>query len=138
MSSPANASTPSAGTNPESQSRWWRTSSRPGYRSASAASAAPKITEPASRFAVRIRTRRPVVASALLASERIGVIPLPPANATSGASLSRRQNTPAGRVTSTTSPAARLSCIQLETSPPGTRFTVVISSASVAWQLDIE
>jgi len=68
----------------------------------------------------------------------MGVIPLPPANATIGSALSRRQNTPAGAVTSTASPAARLSCSQFETSPPGTRFTVVISSASLSGLLDIE
>jgi hypothetical protein len=105
------------------------------------------MTEPASRSAARTRTGRPVPASADLASDRIGVIPLPPQNATTGAansrappasSPSRRQNTPAGSVVSTTSPGARWSCIQLDTRPPGTRFTVVINSASVSGELDME
>ena len=96
------------------------------------------MTALASRWAVSTRTRRPVVASALLTSDRIGVMPLPAPSATSGAGLSRRQKTPAGRVTSTASPGARWSCIQFETRPPGTRFTVVIRSSSVSGELDIE
>ena len=67
-----------------------------------------------------------------------GVIPLPPQRPTTGRSVSCGQNTPAGFVTSTTSPAARLSRNQLETSPPATRLTVTVRSASVSGALDME
>lgn len=66
-----------------------------------------KMTESQPRLAVSTRTRRAVTASALLTSDRIGVRPLSAPNATIGAAVSRRQNTPAGRVTSTTSPGLR-------------------------------
>ncbi len=90
------------------------------------------------RFAYSNRTDRSVVASALLITEITGVMPLPPLNAISGVERGRRVNTPAGRVSTSTSPSATSSSIQLETCPPGTRFTVVVSSASVCGELDIE
>ncbi len=96
------------------------------------------MIESESRLADSTRTLRRVVASAVFTRDRIGVTPLPPQKATSGAVLSRRQNTPAGSVVSIRSPGRRFSCIQFETRPPGTRFTVVISSESVSGELDIE
>ncbi len=51
---------------------------------------------------------------------------------------SPRQKTPAGRVDSSVSPAARESAIQFETSPPATRFTVTCSSSSTSGEEDIE
>ena len=67
-----------------------------------------------------------------------GVTPLPPQKATTGRSPSCTQNTPAGRVTSRTSPSVTWSWNQLETRPPATRLTVTVSSASVSGALDIE
>ena len=67
-----------------------------------------------------------------------GVMPLPPQKPTTGRSACRGQNTPAGLVASTTSPAERWSRSQFETSPPATRFTVTVKSASVSGELDME
>ena len=79
-----------------------------------------------------------MVANALLITENTGVIPLPPANATIGALPGRSVNTPAGRVSASSSPSATSSSIQFDTRPPATRFTVVVSSVSVCGELDIE
>ncbi len=79
-----------------------------------------------------------MVASALLITEITGVIPLPPENATIGVLRGTSVKTPAGRVRASTSPSATSSSIQLETRPPGTRFTVVTNSVSVCGELDIE
>jgi hypothetical protein len=68
-----------------------------------------------------------------------GVTPLPPQKpSTCPSAPSNGQNTPAGFVTSTTSPTPRRSRNQLETSPPATRLTVTVRSASVSGVLDIE
>ena len=67
-----------------------------------------------------------------------GVIPLPPQKATIGRSGSATQKTPAGLVTSSTSPSATSSCSQFEPAPPGTRLTVTTRSSSVSGALDIE
>ena len=74
----------------------------------------------------------------LLTSENTGVIPLPPAKATIGVVLGRSVKTPAGRVRASTSPSPTRSSIQFDTRPPATRFTVSVSSVSVAGELDIE
>lgn len=81
-----------------------------------------------------------IVASVLLTSENTGVMPLPPAYATRGRSSAstRRQNEPGGRVASSGSPGRSRSCIQPETSPPGTRLTVTHTSPSVSGEDDIE
>ena len=49
-----------------------------------------------------------------------------------------RQNTPAGTLASTTSPASSVSIIEFDTTPPGTRCTVTCSSSSTAGDDDIE
>src|SRR5215217_7426041 len=84
------------------------------------------------------RTVRPVVARALLTSDRIGVTPLPPQKPSSDAEVSVRQKVPAARVIVTSSPSTRLSSIQFDTLPPGTRLTVVAISESVSGAVDIE
>ena len=96
------------------------------------------MTASRSRLAYRRRTRREVVDSAALSSENTGVIPLPALKATTSPSPGPRQNTPAGRVASTTWPGASVSFIQFDTTPPGTRFTVTCSSESTAGDEDIE
>ncbi len=70
--------------------------------------------------------------------EITGVMPLPPTNATIGASVARRTNRPVGRMTSIVSPADTASFIQFDMRPPGTRFTVVVSGSPVSGELDIE
>ena len=67
-----------------------------------------------------------------------GVTPLPPQYATTARSSAVVQNTPAGLVASSTSPSATWSWNQLETSPPGTRFTVTVRSRPPSGALDIE
>ena len=79
-----------------------------------------------------------MVASAVLMIEITGVMPLPPANATIGTSVSRSTNSPAGRITSMVSPGASVSFIQFDMRPPGTRFTVVVKGSPVSGELDIE
>ena len=64
--------------------------------------------------------------------------PLPPANATIGASVSRNTNSPVGRITSILSPGASASFIQLDMRPPGTRLTVVVNGSPTSGELDIE
>ena len=71
--------------------------------------------------------RGPCVARALLASDRIGVTPLPPAKASSGAEFGLSTKVPAARVMVNSSPSTTLSTIQFDTLPPTTRLTVVIS-----------
>src|ERR1700761_3868615 len=100
--------------------------------------AASKITDARSRSAHSIRTARSVVANALLASDKIGVTPLPPAKASNGIDVGLKTNVPAALVMASSLPSTTLSTIQLETLPPATRFTVVISSVSVSGALDIE
>ena len=78
------------------------------------------------------------VASTCLTIENTGVTPLPPQNATTGPSPGRSQNTPAGGISSSSSPAATWSWSQFDTTPPGTRFTVTASRSSMAGALDIE
>ena len=77
-------------------------------------------------------------ASTLLAIDSTGVTPLPPQKATTGASPSGTQKTPAGRVTSSVSPGDTWSLSQLDTAPPGTRLTVTVRWGSVSGALDIE
>ncbi len=79
-----------------------------------------------------------MVASTCLAIDITGVTPLPPQNPSTGRSDACGQKTPAGLVTSMTSPSARWSRNQLETSPPATRLTVTVRSRSVAGALDME
>ena len=79
-----------------------------------------------------------MVASALLMIEITGVIPLPPANATIGTSVSRSTKSPNGRITSMVSPGASVSFIQLDIGPPETRFTVVVNGSPASGELDIE
>ena len=67
-----------------------------------------------------------------------GVMPLPPQKPSTGRSDSLGQKTPAGLVTSMTSPSARLSRNQFETNPPATRLTVTVRSRSVPGALDME
>jgi hypothetical protein len=67
-----------------------------------------------------------------------GVMPLPPANATIGVSVSRRTNSPVGRITSMVAPGARASFIQFDMRPPGTRLTVVVRGSPTSGELDIE
>ena len=96
------------------------------------------MTESALRFAYTSTIRRSVVASALLMIEMTGVIPLPPAKATIGSSLSWSTKSPVGRSTSIVSPGASASFIQFDMSPPGTRFTAVLKGSRVSGELDIE
>ncbi len=77
-------------------------------------------------------------ASALLASDKIGVTPLPPAKASSGPDAEPSTKVPAALVMVSSSPSTTLSTIQFDTLPPLTRLTVVISSASISGALDIE
>ncbi len=65
-------------------------------------------------------------------------MPLPALKATTSPSPAPRRKKPAGRATSRTSPAARWSFIQLDTTPSGVRFTVTRSSVSTAGEDDIE
>ena len=81
---------------------------------------------------------RAVVASALLTIEITGVMPLPPANATIGTSVSRSTKSPVGRITSSASPGATESFNQFDMRPPGTRFTAVVKGSSISGALDIE
>ena len=96
------------------------------------------MTESALRFAYTSRIVRSVVASAVLTIEMTGVMPLPPAKATIGASVSRSTNRPVGRMTSIESPTTSESFIQFDIRPPGTRFTVVVKRSPVSGELDIE
>ncbi len=96
------------------------------------------MTASAVRLAYTSVICRRVVASALLMIESTGVMPLPPAKATIGASVSRSTKSPVGRMTSTASPAASVSIIQFDMRPPGTRLTVVVNGSSVSGELDIE
>ena len=70
--------------------------------------------------------------------EMTGVIPLPPAKATSGSSRSCSTKSPVGRSTSIVSPARSASFIQFDIRPPGTRLTVVVNGSPVSGELDIE
>ena len=79
-----------------------------------------------------------MVASALLTSEMTGVMPLPPANATIGTSVARSTKSPAGRITSMVSPGSRVSFIQFDIRPPGTRLTAVVKRSPISGELDIE
>ena len=81
---------------------------------------------------------RVVVASADLTSEMTGVIPLPALKATRSPWPAVRRKKPAGLATSTTSPGARWSFNQLDTTPPVVRLTVTRSSASTAGEEDME
>ena len=78
------------------------------------------------------------MASTCFAIEMTGVIPLPPQQATTGRSSGLGQNTPAGLVTSSSLPASTCSSNQPDISPPGTRFTVTVRSASMPGVLDME
>ncbi len=78
------------------------------------------------------------MATALLTIDITGVIPLPPAKATTGTVVSRRTKSPAGRMTSIVSPAPSTSFIQFDMRPSTTRFTVVVSGSPVSGELDIE
>ena len=78
------------------------------------------------------------MASADFIRESTGVIPLPATKATRSPRPAPSRKSPAGRATSTVSPAARWSFIQLEATPPGVRFTVTRSSRSTAGEEDIE
>jgi hypothetical protein len=90
------------------------------------------------RFAYTSTISRTVVASAVLTIERTGVMPLPPAKATIGASVARNTNRPAGGIASIVSPGASVSFIQFDIFPPGTRFTVTVKGSPVSGELDIE
>ena len=90
------------------------------------------------RLAYTSTIGRSVVVSALLMIEITGVMPLPPAKATIGASLSRSTKSPEGRSTSMVSPGASTSFIQFDMVPSGTRFTVVVKGSPVSGELDIE
>ena len=79
-----------------------------------------------------------MVVRAVLAIENTGVIPLPPAKATTSVSPGGRQKTPAGQVVSMTSPGPSASIIQFDTTPPATRFTVTWNSSSTSGDDDIE
>ena len=79
-----------------------------------------------------------VVANAVFSSECTGVMPLPAQNATTSSSPAVSRKTPAGRVTSTMSPAAKCSFIQFDTTPSGVRFTVTANSGSTAGEDDME
>ncbi len=70
--------------------------------------------------------------------EITGVMPLPPAKATIGTSLSRSTKSPVGRITSTDEPGESASFIQFDMRPSGTRFTVVVNGSPVSGELDIE
>ena len=107
-------------------------------RRGNCSSASAKMTASAERFAYTSVIGRCVVASAVLMIEITGVIPLPPANATIGTSVSRNTNSPVGRITSIVSPAASESFIQFDMRPPGTRFTVVVNRSPTSGELDIE
>ena len=69
--------------------------------------------------------------------ERTGVMPLPPAKATIGVSAACSTKSPAGGITSIVSPGARVSFIQFDIFPPGTRFTVTVKGSPVSGELDI-
>ena len=79
-----------------------------------------------------------MVDRAVFTSECTGVIPLPALNATTSSSPAVRRKTPAGRVTSITSPAANRSFMKFDTTPPGVRFTVTVRSGSTAGEDDME
>ncbi len=81
---------------------------------------------------------RSVPASTLLAIDITGVTPLPPTKATTGRGAGSRQKTPAGLVTSSSSPSCTWSWNQFDTRPPGTRLTVTLRWASVSGALDME
>jgi hypothetical protein len=56
----------------------------------------------------------------------IGVTPTPALSSTTGRSCaSPRKNPPAGGATLSLAPGPTLSCSQFETTPPGSRFTVI-------------
>ena len=78
------------------------------------------------------------MASAVLTKDSTGVIPLPALNATRSPGLGPSRNTPAGRVASSVSPSVSSSFIQFDTTPPGVRLTVTVSSASTAGEDDME
>jgi hypothetical protein len=70
--------------------------------------------------------------------ENTGVMPLPPANSRNGPSRWRGLNTPAGGITSTSSPACRWSHSQLEPRPSLTRLTVTRCGSPVSGELASE
>lgn len=70
------------------------------------------------------------VASAVRISDMIGVIPLPPAKATISESVSRNRNRPSGGAAWISAPSDTVSFSQFDTSPPGSRLTVIRSSSS--------
>ena len=96
------------------------------------------MTESTLRLAYTNVIERVVVERAVLTIDITGVMPLPPANATMGASVARSTNSPVGRITSTRSPGAITSFIQFDMRPPGTRLTVVVSGSPTSGELDIE
>ncbi len=79
-----------------------------------------------------------VVASAAFKSETTGVMPLPALNRTTSSSPGSSRKNPVGRATSRTSPGARWSFSQFDTTPSGVRFTVTRNSRSTAGEEDIE
>ena len=91
-----------ASTNPDSTSKWWRTSNRPEYRDCSSSNFRWKMTESRSRLAYSRLTGREEVASTLLVIDSTGVIPLPAQKAMIGPTPSRTQKLPDGGLTSTT------------------------------------
>src|SRR3954469_11874489 len=68
--------------------------------------------------------------------ENTGVMPLPPAKPMTSPLPLSRQNRPAGRVVSTTSPADSVSVNHVDTTPPSTRLTVTVSSSSTSGDED--
>jgi hypothetical protein len=57
-------------------------------------------------------------------------MPLPPANATISSAVSRRQNRPSGGAAWISTPSATVSLSQFDTTPPGSRLTVICKSSS--------
>lgn len=96
------------------------------------------MTDSSSRFAYRRATRPRPAASADLAMETTGVMPLPPATSSTSPSRPGGVNVPAGGRTSSSSPGATLSQIQPDPTPPATLFTVTFMGSPVCGELASE
>jgi hypothetical protein len=123
---------------PPSESKCRCSSNRSPYRSRNAANGSSKMTELGSRLAYRRLTSLGDDAIRLLVIDITGVTPLPPQKPMTGRSDCSTQKVPDGLLTSRRSPSCTWSMSQLETTPPGTRFTVTVRSPSVSGALDIE
>ena len=77
-------------------------------------------------------------ASTVFSIDRIGVMPLPPATASTwcGRRCSAAPNRPCGGITSSTSPTFRCPCSQVVKAPPGTRRTPTRSGSPAAAQME--